>query len=60
VKSGVTKEAVYLLCKKSLKIPKGYSESVNQRRTENTIAKRKRTKGQTTTYKTIHITIKVK
>jgi len=38
--------------KKSLKIPKRYSESVNQRRTDNTMAKRKRTKGQTTIYKT--------
>ena len=27
--------------KKSLKIPKGQSESVNQRRTDNTMAKRK-------------------
>jgi hypothetical protein len=41
------------LCdKKSLKIPKGSSESVNRRRTENTMAKRKSTKGQTTKYKT--------
>jgi len=32
----------------SLKIPKGSSESVNRRRTDNTMAKRKRTKGQTT------------
>jgi len=30
-----------------LQIPKGYSESVN-RRTDNTMAKRKITKGQTT------------
>ena len=30
--------------KKSLKIPKGYSESVYQRRTDNTMAKRKTTK----------------
>ena len=41
------------LCdKKSLKIPKGSSESVNRRRTDNTMAKRKSTKGQTTKYKT--------
>jgi hypothetical protein len=33
--------------KKSLKIPKGQYESVNQRRTDNTMTKRKRTKGQT-------------
>jgi len=31
---------------------KGYSESVNRRRTDNTMAKRKSTKGQTTIYKT--------
>jgi len=31
---------------KSLKISKGSSESVNRRRTENTMAKRKRTQGQ--------------
>jgi len=38
--------------KKSLKIPKGKSESVYRRRTDNTMAKRKSTKGQTTIYKT--------
>jgi hypothetical protein len=37
--------------KKSLKIPKGQSESL-YRRTDNTMAKRKSTKGQTTIYKT--------
>jgi hypothetical protein len=37
--------------KKSLKIPKEQSESVN-RRTDNTMTKRKNTKGQTTIYKT--------
>jgi len=41
---------------KSLKISKGQSESVDRRRTDNTMAKRKSTKGQTTitkhTYKT--------
>jgi hypothetical protein len=36
--------------KHSLKIAKGYSECVS-RRTDNTMAKRKRTKGQTTIYK---------
>ena len=36
------------LCAKSLKIPNGQSESVKQRRTENTMTKRKRTKEQTT------------
>jgi len=34
--------------KKSLKIPKGQSESVYRRRTDNTMAKRKSTKGQIT------------
>jgi hypothetical protein len=38
--------------KKSLTIPKGQSESVYRRRTDNTMAKRKRAKGQTTIYKT--------
>jgi len=29
---------------KSLKIPKGYSEAINQRRTDNTMAKKKKYK----------------
>jgi hypothetical protein len=33
--------------KKSLRIPKGKSESVYRRRTDNTMVKRKNTKGQT-------------
>ena len=33
---------------------KGYSEFVTRRRTDITIAKRKRTKRQTTIYKTLH------
>jgi len=37
-------------CKKSLKIPKGQWESVHRRRTDNTMAKRKSTKGQATVY----------
>jgi hypothetical protein len=37
---------------KSLKIPKGQSESVYQRRTDNTMAKSKSTKGQRTIYNT--------
>jgi len=36
---------------KSFKIPKGQSDSANRRRTDNTMAKRKRTKEQTTIYK---------
>jgi hypothetical protein len=47
----------YRLQKKSLKIPTEQSESINGGRTDNTIAKRNRTKGQTRytkhTYKTI-------
>jgi hypothetical protein len=35
-----------------LKIPKEQSESVYRRSTDNTMAKRKSTKGQTTIYKT--------
>jgi hypothetical protein len=38
--------------KKNLKIPKGQSESVYRRRTDNTMAKIKSTKGQTTINKT--------
>jgi hypothetical protein len=38
---------------KSVKILKGYSEFVNQRRTGITMAKRKRTKVQTMIYKTL-------
>jgi hypothetical protein len=38
--------------KKSLKIRKGYSWSVYRRRTDNTMADRKSSQGQTTTYKT--------
>ena len=40
--------------KKSLKILKGQSESLNRRRTDNAMAKTKMIKGQTTIYKTIH------
>jgi hypothetical protein len=38
--------------KKRLKIPKGQSESVYRRRTDNAMAKRKSTNGQTTINKT--------
>jgi len=38
----------YLGTRKSLKISKGQSESVYQRRTDKAMTKRKRTKGQTT------------
>jgi len=46
----VPKSCNYYL-KKSLKIPKGQSEPVHRRGTDNTMAKRKSTKGQTTIYK---------
>jgi hypothetical protein len=45
-------EELDLVRKKSLKIPKGQSKSVYRRRTDNTMAKRKSTKGQTRIYKT--------
>ena len=40
------------ISQKSLKIPKGQSETVYRRRTDNTMAKRKSTKGQTSIDKT--------
>jgi hypothetical protein len=40
------------MAKKSLKIPKGQSESVYRKRTDNTMTKRKSAKGQTTINKT--------
>ena len=54
------------ISKKSVKIPKGYSESVN-RRTGNIMAKRQKNrqhngpneKRQTTIYKTLHIELKI-
>ena len=44
------------LYKNSLKIPTGQSESVNQRRTDNTMAKRKRTNND---LQSIHIKLKI-
>jgi hypothetical protein len=38
---------------------KGVSESVNRRKTDNGMTKRKRTKGQTTIYKTLHRKLKI-
>jgi hypothetical protein len=38
---------------------KGQSETVYRRRTDNTMAKRKSTKVQTTVYKTLHIKLKI-
>ena len=42
-----------IFTKKSLKIPKGQSESVYRRRTDNKCSKEKSTKGQTTIYNII-------
>jgi hypothetical protein len=47
---------MYKLFKKSLKIPKGKSESVNRRITDNTMAKRKRTKND---LQNTHIKLKI-
>ena len=49
---------MFNLIKKCLKMPKRSSESVNQKMTENTIGKRKRTEGQTIIYKILQYTLK--
>ena len=46
-----------IIVKKGLKIPKGQSKSVYRRRTNNTMAKRKKYK--TTTYKLLHRKLKM-
>jgi hypothetical protein len=45
--------------KKSLKIPKGYSESVYRRRTDNTMTKRKKYKRTNNDQQNIHIKLKI-
>ena len=45
--------------KNRLKIPKGQSETINQRADNNTLVKRKQTKGQTIIYKTLHRKLQV-
>ena len=45
--------------KKNLKIPKEQSESVYRRRTDNTMAKRKSTKGTNNDLQNIHIKLKI-
>jgi hypothetical protein len=45
--------------KKSLKIPKEQSESAYRRRTDNTMANRKSTKGQNSYQQNIHIKLKI-
>ena len=47
-----------MFAKKSLKMSKGSSEAVN-RRTDSTMPKRKRTKTQTSIYKTLHRKLKI-
>ena len=42
-----------------MKVPKGKSESVNRRRTDNALAKRKRANGQTMIFKTLNIKLKI-
>ena len=45
--------------KKSVKIPKRQSEYVNRRRTDNTMAKRKKYKGTNNDLQNIHIKLKI-
>jgi hypothetical protein len=45
--------------KNSLKIPKGQSEAVNQRMTDNTMAKKKDEKRTNLIYKTLHRKLKI-
>jgi hypothetical protein len=52
IETVVPEYLLFSIVKKSLKIPKEQSETVYRRRTDNTMAKRKSTKGQTTIYKT--------
>ena len=44
---------------KSCMIPNGNSEAVNRSRKDNTMVKRKRSKGQTMIYKTLHRVLKI-
>jgi len=53
--NGQFRKSNYIHSSRSFKIPKMKSEFVNRRRTDN----RKRTKGQTTIYKTLHIKLKM-
>jgi hypothetical protein len=48
-----------MFAKKSLKMSKVSSEAVNRRRTDSTMPKRKRTKTQTSIYKTLHRKLKI-
>jgi len=47
-----------MIYKVKLKISKGPSEAINRRMTDNTMANRKRAKGQITIYKTLHRKLK--
>jgi hypothetical protein len=48
-----------LLVRRVWRCQRSKSKSVNQGRTDNTMAKRKKTKGQTTIYKTLHRKLKI-
>ena len=52
-------DSVVIFYSKSMKIPKGKLEDLIPRMTDNTMAKRKRTKGQTTNNKTLHRKLKI-
>ena len=47
------------MSKKSMKIPKGQSETVYRRRTDNTMAKRKKYKRTNNDRQNIHIKLKI-
>jgi hypothetical protein len=49
-----TREVIRRYQRGNQKMPKEQSEAVNRRSTDNTMVKRKRTKGQTTIYKTLY------
>jgi len=48
-----------VLDKKSLKIPKGQSESVNRRKADNTMGKKKKYKRKNNDLQNIHIKLKI-
>jgi len=58
VKFEVNVKQCLLYIRKSLKIPKGYSETTN-RRTQSTMVKREKTKGQAIIDKTLHRKLKI-
>ena len=50
---------LYSYARRAWEYRKGNQNSVNRRRTDNTMAKRKRTKGQTRIYKTLYWKLKI-